>query len=146
VNLSQALSAAQDAQEEVVAAQARLEAVIADRDALVLGMVEGGFTYAEAGTLLGLSTPRIGQIVKAQRAANVAKLRTTPAERLAAAREAFHLATVAQQARAERASLGYDTEERAFYRGADTPVTDDSEQRIGWQGFHIGQERERYAS
>lgn len=92
-------------------------------------------TMRETASLLGISHQRVGQLERAALAKGWGQVTLTDsaAARLARAREAFALARHAQEERAERYSLGYSEERRAFYGDQRLAAADETEQRLTWR-------------
>lgn len=106
-------------------------------------MRAAGMTVDAIGTAVGLSKQRVSQILAKHAAAGWG-----PASAPARKRESwlveqsrdFQLARHAQEERALRASLGYETEMAAFYGDPHQSPATETEQRITWRAWisHAG--------
>lgn len=98
--------------------EARLSAISDEVDGCVEVLLADGWSGSDVAKLCGWSKQRVSQLrkrVEARTAAEWGAYRLSPAERRRAALDAFAFARDAQEARAERYSLGYAEERRAFF-------------------------------
>ena len=141
--LSVALTRAQEAQEAVLRAEEALRVAHEARDAAAVALVRGdGLTYREAGSLLGISHARVGQLVKADRLQGWGPPILRPLEDAATRLDAYRAAKHAQVLREEAVTMGYETERRAFYGDPGVAASDSAETALTFRAWLEGSRQE----
>jgi hypothetical protein len=142
LNSADALERARSAEIVIQAAERAVRLAHEAKRASVVELVGTGLTYRAVAALVGMSHQRVSQIVAAAREDWGPVPVYTAQDHLNAARDAFRAAQVAQESRCEEYAMGYREETAAFYGSPKVATYEGAETRIGWAGFHVGQQRQ----
>lgn len=105
---------------------------------VIARMRADGMTVAAIGDMIGVSKQRVSQLLaKADRQGwgTVEPRKISGGNWLQQQASEFQLARMAQEQRAEAASLGYSAEMAGFYGDPSQPTAEITEQRITWRDW-----------
>ena len=132
-----------DQQDNVTLLTAALTAATERRDRTACAMIDAGeLNSTDVAVMLGCTKANVSRITKRVRGLDwgpgTGDLRSTPRDRLQAARDAHTCALVAQEERCTEYAMGYREETKAFYGDGSVAAYEGAEARVRWSGFYEG--------